>query len=49
MLKRWVEQGVLLRDDSGGKRHTAYRKPVPDSDADAETPLSSPLDNGDEE
>jgi ATP-dependent DNA helicase RecG len=28
MLKRWVEQGVLLRDDSGGKRHTVYRKPL---------------------
>jgi ATP-dependent DNA helicase RecG len=29
MLKRWVEQGVLVRDDSGGKRHTVYRKSVP--------------------
>lgn len=29
MLKRWVEQGVLVRDDSGGKRHTIYRKPAP--------------------
>ena len=29
MLKRWVEQGVLLRDDSGGKRHTVYRRPIP--------------------
>jgi len=28
MLKRWVEQGVLLRDDSGGKRNTVYLKPV---------------------
>lgn len=26
LLKRWVEQGVLLCDDSGGKRHTVYRK-----------------------
>lgn len=28
MLKRWVEQGVLLKDDSGGKRHTVYLKPT---------------------
>jgi ATP-dependent DNA helicase RecG len=27
MLKRWVEQGVLQRDDSGGKRNTVYSKP----------------------
>ncbi|MEW5754888.1 MAG: hypothetical protein AB1810_01160 [Pseudomonadota bacterium] len=26
MLKRWVEQGVLLRDDPGGKRKTVYFK-----------------------
>lgn len=48
ILKRWVEQGVLLRDDSGGKRHTVYRKPVPGSDAEATTSLSLPLDNGPE-
>jgi hypothetical protein len=41
-----VEQGVLLRDDSGGKRHTVYRKPTPDSDFGAEASLSLPLDNG---
>ncbi len=29
MLKRWVEQGVLVRDDAGGKRNTVYRKPQP--------------------
>lgn len=28
MLKRWVEQGVLLRDDSKGKRKTVYLKPA---------------------
>ncbi|NEX19060.1 hypothetical protein G3480_01820 [Thiorhodococcus mannitoliphagus] len=27
MLKRWVEQGVLLKDNSGGKRLTVYLKP----------------------
>ncbi len=34
MLKRWVEQGVLVRDDSGGKRHTVYRKSLPASIGD---------------
>jgi len=34
MLKRWVEQGVLVRDDSGGKRHTVYRKSLPTSIGD---------------
>ncbi len=33
MLKGWVAQGILLRDDAGGKRHTVYRKPNPDGDA----------------
>ena len=28
MLKRWVEQGVLNKDDSGGKRNTVYLKPA---------------------
>ena len=27
MLKRWVEQGVLIKDDSAGKRNTRYLKP----------------------
>jgi len=27
LLKRWVEHGVLLKDDSGGKRKTVYQKP----------------------
>jgi ATP-dependent DNA helicase RecG len=47
MLKRWVEQGVLLRDDSGGKRHTVYRKPVPGGAVEPPPSLSLPLDNGD--
>jgi ATP-dependent DNA helicase RecG len=45
MLKRWVEQGVLLRDDSGGKRHTVYRKPMPDGGTGGDAPLSLALDN----
>lgn len=28
MLQRWVEQGVLLKDDPGGKRNTVYLKPT---------------------
>lgn len=41
MLKRWVEQGVLARDDSGGKRNTVYRKPQPaTSTADWDDSLS---------
>ena len=46
MLKRWVEQGVLTRDDSGGKRHTVYRKPLADGEANAASSISMPLDNG---
>lgn len=49
MLKRWVEQGVLLRDDSAGKRHTVYRKPVPDSAVETASSLSLALDNGQDE
>lgn len=48
MLKRWVEQGVLLRDDSAGKRHTVYRKPVPEGAAETASSLSLGLDNGQE-
>jgi ATP-dependent DNA helicase RecG len=28
MLKRWVEQGVLVADSTRGKRNMVYRKPV---------------------
>lgn len=45
MLKRWVEQGVLQRDDSGGKRHTVYRKPLSAGADSREISLSLPLDN----
>ena len=44
-LKRWVEQGVLLRDDSGGKRHTVYRKPAQDGESELGSSLSLPFDN----
>jgi ATP-dependent DNA helicase RecG len=46
MLKRWVEQGVLLRDDAAGKRHTVYRMPLPDGMAETASSLSLTLDNG---
>ena len=46
MLKRWVEQGVLLRDDAAGKRHTVYRKPLPDGMSETASSLSLTLDNG---
>ena len=45
MLKRWVEQGVLQRDDSGGKRHTIYRKPTPGDGTEIEFSLSFARDN----
>lgn len=46
MLKRWVEQGVLLKDDSGGKRNTTYRKPVPTQGVlDWDGSLSTARDN----
>jgi ATP-dependent DNA helicase RecG len=48
MPKGWVAQGILLRDDAGGKRHTVYRKPNLDGDAGTDVSLSLPLDNGEE-
>ena len=46
MLKRWVEQCVLFKDDSGGKRHTVYRKPAPSSVAEVwSEPLFPGRDN----
>lgn len=45
MLRRWVEQGVLQRDDSGGKRHTIYRKPAPGDGTEIEPSLSFAPDN----
>ena len=46
MLKRWVEQGVLVKDDSGGKRNTFYTKNVPGlTQEDWAGSLSIDLDN----
>lgn len=41
MFKRWVEQGLLVADTSGGKRNTTYSKPV--AEDGAETPGSLAL------
>ena len=49
MLKRWVEQGVLVKDDSGGKRNTFYTKNVLGSmQEDLADLLSIGLDNNPE-
>ncbi|RYF60237.1 MAG: hypothetical protein EOO27_06595 [Comamonadaceae bacterium] len=45
MLKRWVEQGLLVADSSGGKRHTTYAKPASEAGGRAPGSLSLPLDN----
>lgn len=46
MLKRWVEQGLLMADSSGGKRKTVYFKPATQDEAPTPDPLSAALDNG---
>ena len=45
MLKAWVEEGILRREESGGKRRTFYRKPNPDNESGVDLSLSLPLDN----
>ena len=45
MLKRWVEQGLLVADVSGGKRHTNYSKPVAEAGGGGPGSLSLPQDN----
>jgi ATP-dependent DNA helicase RecG len=45
MLKGWVEQGLLVADMSGGKRHTNYTKPTASAEAGALGSLVLPLDN----
>ncbi|MBS0318076.1 MAG: hypothetical protein JSR49_13215, partial [Proteobacteria bacterium] len=49
MLKRWVEQGLLVADSSGGKRHTTYSKPAAEAGAGAPVSLSLLSDNEPEE
>src|SRR5690606_20813773 len=46
MLKRWVEQGLLVADASGGKRKTRYFKPVADEEGTGVGSLSSVVDKG---
>ncbi|MCS6326321.1 MAG: hypothetical protein H8K06_04415 [Nitrospira sp.] len=41
LLKRWVEQGLLVPDTSRGKRHVVYHKPVSDTESPFKTALLS--------
>lgn len=45
MLKRWVEQELLVADTSGGKRNTTYSKPITEDVAGAPDSLTLPPDN----
>ncbi len=45
MLKRWVEQGLLIGDASRGKRHMVYLKPTTEGEASSPGLLANPLDN----
>jgi ATP-dependent DNA helicase RecG len=44
-LKKWVEQGLLVKDSALGKQNTVYRKPTSEDDAPALNSLSNGLDN----
>ncbi|MCL2644395.1 MAG: putative DNA binding domain-containing protein [Betaproteobacteria bacterium] len=44
-LKRWVAQGLLVPDASGGKQRTNYSKPVTETRGEGPSSLSLPLDN----
>ena len=44
LLKRWVSQGLLVSDDTRGKRNTVYRKP-----AQLDTDLLERLPSGDDD
>ncbi|MHB1271390.1 MAG: ATP-binding protein [Rhodanobacter sp.] len=48
MLKRWVEQGLLLADPSRGKRNMEYRKPATDTEGSSAGLLPSGSDNNPE-
>lgn len=46
LLKRWVDQGLLVSDTSRGKRHAVYQKPESDRGVPFKVPiLSEPPDN----
>jgi ATP-dependent DNA helicase RecG len=45
LFKRWVEQGLLVADTSGGKRHTHYSKPATEVGGRAPGSFALPLDN----
>lgn len=46
LLKRWVEQGLLISDSSRGKRHTVYEKPADGGGESGPIPLARAPDNG---
>ncbi|MDR1989995.1 MAG: hypothetical protein LBQ09_07155, partial [Acidobacteriaceae bacterium] len=45
MLKRWVEQGLLVANTAGGKRNTTYSKPTTELGIGTAGSLSFPPDN----
>ncbi|TAM61754.1 MAG: hypothetical protein EPN49_06230 [Rhodanobacter sp.] len=45
MLKRWVEQGLIVADPSRGKRNMVYRKPATDAEGSAPGLLADDADN----
>ena len=45
MFRRWIEQGLLVADTSGGKRHTNYSKLAIDTEAGTIGSLALPSDN----
>src|SRR6185312_8272350 len=45
MFKRWVEQGLLVADTSGGKRNTTYSKPASKVESTGPDSLALPPDN----
>lgn len=45
MLKRWVEQGLLVNDPTRGKRNMVYRKPASSGEGTGPNSLTGRLDN----
>jgi len=45
LLRKWVEQGLLLADDSHGKRNTVYRLSESEDDSKGQGLLSKVIDN----
>lgn len=45
MLKKWVDQGLLMTENGNSKRHTVYRKPSTEAHNAQANLLSTPPDN----